>query len=103
MEPIELRFIIAADHPCLDGHFPGRPVVPAVVLLDEILSAARRHLSGVGRLRAVSNAKFLQPVLPEQAVTVSLDLRDAGATIEFRCRTAAGVVAQGRFLVEPPQ
>lgn len=74
-------------------------MVPAVVLLDESFAAARRQIAGLGRLRAVGNAKFMLPVLPEQEVVVSLDLRDAAA-LEFRCRTAGGLVAQGRFLID---
>ena len=31
-------FRIAADHPCLPGHFPGQPVVPGVVVLDRVLA-----------------------------------------------------------------
>ena len=31
--------IIHANHPTLPGHFPGAPLVPGVVILDEVLAA----------------------------------------------------------------
>ena len=49
-------FRVEADHPALEGHFPGRPIVPGVVLLDEprdgrvsfaCASGERRVLSGI--------------------------------------------------------
>ncbi len=100
MATVEARFTVAADHPCLEGHFPGRPLVPAVVLLDQVFNAARAQWTTIGRLRAVSAAKFLRPVLPGQEVTVSLELQDVDDAVEFRCSTAAGIVAQGRLRIE---
>ncbi len=48
---------VPEDHPTARGHFPGRPVVPGALLLDEVAAA----LAGPGPLtfRAV---KFLAPV-----------------------------------------
>jgi 3-hydroxymyristoyl/3-hydroxydecanoyl-(acyl carrier protein) dehydratase len=33
------RFILEPDAACLDGHFPGRPLIPGVVLLDAAITA----------------------------------------------------------------
>jgi 3-hydroxyacyl-[acyl-carrier-protein] dehydratase len=56
----EGRRTISADHPSLPGHFPGTPIVPGVVILDEILAALTewREDSHVTAIRAV---KFLAP------------------------------------------
>ena len=68
-EAWESRFAVPAEHPCLPGHFPGRPVVPGVVLLDGVMEAARAAGLGVASL---PSAKFLAPVGPGQEVVVSL-------------------------------
>jgi 3-hydroxymyristoyl/3-hydroxydecanoyl-(acyl carrier protein) dehydratase len=63
------EFTVGADHPALPGHFPGRPIVPGVVLLDEALSA----MAATFPLQApfvLTRVKFMSPVLPGERVTV---------------------------------
>lgn len=85
------RFAIAADHPCLPGHFPGRPVVPGVVLLDRIAALVERH--GAGTLARIDAVKFLAPVLPGEAVDCTVE-RD-GARVRFRIERGATTVLRG--------
>lgn len=96
MPEFTATFSIAVDHPCLAGHFPGRPVVPAVLLLQSVTEALRAPLASRA-LRGVTAAKFLRPVLPGQTVTLRAH-SDAEATrVRFRCDVAGAAVAQGEL------
>lgn len=87
---------IAADHPVFAGHFPGRPIVPGVLLLDtavlQVESATGRTVAGL------ASAKFLSPAVPGEALL--LDYEVDGAIVRFDIRCEARKVATGRFLID---
>jgi 3-hydroxymyristoyl/3-hydroxydecanoyl-(acyl carrier protein) dehydratase len=66
-----MSFSIPHDHPCLPGHFPGRPLVPGVVLLDQVVSLIEARHGPTGPLR-LPQVKFMQPLLPGEAARVEL-------------------------------
>ncbi len=68
------RLRIAADHPALPGHFPGRPVVPGVVLLDCVAAAIERAYGA--RIAALPQVKFAAPLLPEQDAELRIEEKD---------------------------
>ena len=63
-----LALPIAADHPAFAGHFPGQPIVPGVVLLDEAVRALAAHAACEPTAIDLGVAKFLRPVKPGEAV-----------------------------------
>ena len=95
----EVSRIIGANHPTLPGHFPGAPIVPGVVILDEVLAALIewRHDSELIGIRMV---KFLAPLPPEQAFTISLSARnEQTAEVNFCCRANDRVIVEGQLQV----
>lgn len=86
---------IAANHASLPGHFPGQPIVPGVVLLDCVLQEAERWLQRPLRAKALPNAKFTAPLLPEQEAQLQLKL-DA-QELRFSLSRDGAAIAQGLF------
>jgi 3-hydroxymyristoyl/3-hydroxydecanoyl-(acyl carrier protein) dehydratase len=91
------RFSIAAAHPALPGHFPGRPVVPGVVLLDRVAAAVERWRGA--RIAGLPQVKFLRPLLPDQAAELLLE--DDGKSIRFRIVYAQAAIASGSIELAP--
>lgn len=91
------RFTVPADHPCLPGHFPRDPIVPAVLLLDLSCAVLRSLRPELGALREVRAVKFMQPVRPGELVQVTFS-ESAADSLRFSCSTAAGVAVQGQML-----
>jgi 3-hydroxyacyl-[acyl-carrier-protein] dehydratase len=91
-------FVVAADHPALPGHFPGRPIVPGVVILDHVLAAIESAHGPLGALR-LPQVKFMQPLLPGQAASIAVhavEQADAGAPRwRFRVESAGVLLASG--------
>jgi 3-hydroxyacyl-[acyl-carrier-protein] dehydratase len=90
---------ISRDHPSLAGHFPGAPIVPAVVILDEVMAALNEWRAN-SRLVAIPAVKFLAPLRPDQPFTICLSSRNgAGSEIDFRCLVQDHVIVAGRLQV----
>ena len=90
---------IGADHPSLPGHFPGTPIVPGVVILDEIVAALTEWRKD-SHLTFIRVVKFLVPLRPEQPFTICLSAsQDADSEVDFCCRVEDRVIVEGRLEV----
>lgn len=98
---MSLSFTIPASHPCLPGHFPGRPLVPGVVVLDRVLEAIEsRHGALPAGLR-LPQVKFLQPLLPGEVARVELDaVEPAASRWRFRVLRGETLLASGEVVAD---
>lgn len=89
----EIEEVIENSHPCLAGHFPGNPIVPAVVLLDMVVAAMERWRPG-RQVTAVRLAKFLEPLRPGVAFRIALRTGSNDLT-RFQCTVEGRIIAEG--------
>ena len=90
------RRTFRADEAFFAGHFPGRPIVPGVLLLEAMSQAfaylvLARHAAENVYLTGVDRARFRTPVLPGHTV----ELR-----VEILSQRMGLVVAKAQALVE---
>jgi 3-hydroxymyristoyl/3-hydroxydecanoyl-(acyl carrier protein) dehydratase len=90
-------------HPALPGHFPGDPIVPGAVLLDEILDALTGELGSYAEFAAVTirSAKFLRPVRPGDSLQIKLIPGD-DAALRFECSVAGETAVNGALTLVAP-
>ncbi len=107
MEPVE--YMVDPAHPALAGHFPGQPILPGVVLLDEVMRAIEATSATQGNASPSSKplvdrwtltmAKFHRPAGPGAHLQIRLDPL-AGGAISFVVLQGEHKVASGSFATQ---
>lgn len=97
MDEVRITGVIPATHPCLAGHFPANPIVPGVVLLDEVQAAATAHW-GLPAPAQFPSVKFIASVLPEQVFDIVLT-RSGLDSYSFRIELGGRCCVQGSVKV----
>ncbi len=86
-------FVVPADHPAFAGHFPGRPILPGVVLLERVIAEAERQAGAPQRVNGIPWVKFLAPLLPGDRA--SIRLRRERDSVRFEVLRGSERVAEG--------
>jgi 3-hydroxyacyl-[acyl-carrier-protein] dehydratase len=103
---------VSANEPYFQGHFPGRPIMPGVMILEAMAQAAgvliissdtgTSHHENIYYYVGIDDARFKKPVIPGDQLEVDVEvermLRGIG---KFSCvaRVSGGVAAEATILL----
>ena len=91
---MQIALDIPADHPVFAGHFPGFPVLPGAVLVDEALNAIEVARGIDLRRWNIGSAKFHDAVRPGDALVLEHESPEPGL-IRFTLRASHREVCAG--------
>jgi 3-hydroxyacyl-[acyl-carrier-protein] dehydratase len=107
---IVARKLVSRNEPFFDGHFPGHPVMPGVLIIEALaqagaLLAAKTAgfdpATQVVYFMAIDNAKFRKPVIPGDVLTLEVvPLRKGGRIWKLRGEAKVGdaLVAEAELM-----
>jgi 3-hydroxyacyl-[acyl-carrier-protein] dehydratase len=97
---------VTINEPFFQGHFPGRPIMPGVLIVEALAQAAgvlaveSLGLAGSGKLvyfMAIESAKFRQPVEPGVLLRLEVEFVQKRATV---CKFAGRASVDGKLAAE---
>jgi 3-hydroxyacyl-[acyl-carrier-protein] dehydratase len=100
---------VTANEPFFQGHFPGYPVMPGVLIVEAlaqtgaVLMSKSLDVDTAGKtilFMSVDNCRFRQPVRPGDVIRMHVEvLRHRGDVFKFRGRALVGekVAAEAEF------
>jgi 3-hydroxyacyl-[acyl-carrier-protein] dehydratase len=97
---------VTINEPFFQGHFPGRPIMPGVLIVEALAQAAgvlaveSLGLSGSGKLvyfMAIDGAKFRTPVEPGCLLELSVSFVQKRSSV---CKFAGRASVEGKLAAE---
>ena len=97
---------VTINEPFFQGHFPARPIMPGVLIVEALAQAAgvlaveALGLAGSGKLvyfMAIESAKFRQPVEPGVLLKLEVEFVQKRATV---CKFAGRATVEGKLAAE---
>jgi len=92
---------IDLSHPSLKGHFPGQPIVPGVVILDEMIIAFRKELGRPCKIQKIPSVKFLLPLEPGVRMEFIFDISNNLVRFTGKCGEKIIVLGQLAYSIAP--
>lgn len=99
---IESIYHVTGAEPFFEGHFPGEPVMPGVLIIEAMAQAARIGLAEYfgsrksGFLAGVDKVRFTKPVTPPNDLRIVVNLTDVDTALDTNFAHAKCTAFVGR-------
>jgi 3-hydroxyacyl-[acyl-carrier-protein] dehydratase len=77
------EFIFSKDDPIFAGHFPGRPVIPAVYQVGVCRKIAERFVKSA--FTGIAKSRFSRMCVPDAPYEVTISLSRSENSVEAEC------------------
>jgi 3-hydroxymyristoyl/3-hydroxydecanoyl-(acyl carrier protein) dehydratase len=88
---------IPSSAPIFTGHFPGKPLVPAVYQMALCTTAVAKYYDG--KFIQVRRSRFLAPCVPDVCYNVIISIEDAAASFVAGCAIRQGTVIHSKIVL----
>jgi 3-hydroxyacyl-[acyl-carrier-protein] dehydratase len=95
------------EEPFFQGHFPGNPIVPGVLVAEAMAQTAGIAIGGPGKmflLTAIRAMKFLRPIRPQEEIhfwAKRVGEVDGLVQCTVEARVNRELVAEGQLILAP--
>jgi 3-hydroxyacyl-[acyl-carrier-protein] dehydratase len=97
---LEGRYCFGDNFAGFAGHFPGHPILPAIVEILTVVALVSEQSGCRQRLIAVEDAKFLNPVEPNQELLVHCRQRTVKGKLFYDAELTVGETTTATLLIE---
>ncbi len=94
---VRLALHVQPDLQWFEGHFPGTPLLPAVVQTSWAVAFAREHFDIPERFLSMSNMKFMRFIMPGMRIALRLRYSAPRGELSFEYLEGDAVSASGRM------
>ena len=85
---VDAEFCFQKNFIGFDGHFPGNPIVPGVLVLKAGLLLAELANEQAFTLRNIRTAKFAKTVLPNESIHYTLSIKENQIKVQVKAQDA---------------
>ena len=89
---------LASELPFFAGHFPGRPIMPAVAQIEMIALLITTETPWNNKIQEGRQLKFLQPLIPDDKINFRLQYKEEGEVSFILCK-AKRPASKGKLIL----